>query len=100
MLLQRMVLMLMQLASTVASVRPPTLEERPMTSTDAQLDTDKLMAFVYRAVDEVGATLNCALVVMGDRLGYYRHLAAHGPTTATELAAGTATGEPYAREWL
>jgi SAM-dependent methyltransferase len=71
-----------------------------MTSTEAPIDTDQLMAFVFRAVDEVGATLNCALVVMGDKLGYYRHLAAHGPATAAELAAGTGTGEPYAREWL
>jgi SAM-dependent methyltransferase len=71
-----------------------------MTSTDAAFDTDKLMAFVFRAVDEVGATLNCALVVMGDRLGYYRHLAANGPTTPAELAQGTGTAEPYAREWL
>ena len=73
-----------------------------MSSADApvRLDTDKLMAFVFRAVDEVGAALNCALVVMGDKLGYYRDLAAHGPTTAAELAGRTATGEPYAREWL
>ena len=40
------------------------------------------MGFVFRAVDEVGAALNCALVVMGDKLGYYRALADHGPTTA------------------
>ena len=60
--------------------------------TTAQIDTDKLMAFVFRAVDEVGATLNCALVHMGDRLGYYRDLAAHGPTTPEELAARTGTG--------
>ncbi len=45
------------------------------------LDMDALMAFVFRAVDEVGATLNTALVVMGDKLGYYRALAEHGPTT-------------------
>ncbi len=38
------------------------------------------MQFVFRAVDEVGATLNAALVVMGDKLGYYRDLADHGPT--------------------
>ena len=54
--------------------------------TTAQIDTDKLMAFVFRAVDEVGATLNCALVHMGDQLGYYRDLAEHGPTTPEELA--------------
>src|SRR4029453_17519154 len=70
------------------------------TEAPAQIDTDKLMAFVYRAVEEVGATLNCALVVMGDRLGYYRDLAGHGPTTAAELAERTRTGEPYPREWL
>jgi SAM-dependent methyltransferase len=58
------------------------------------------MQFVFRAVDEVGATLNAALVVLGDRLGYYRDLAAHGPTTPADLAERTGTGEPYAREWL
>ena len=31
------------------------------------------------AVDEVGATLNAALVVMGDKLGLYRALADGGP---------------------
>jgi SAM-dependent methyltransferase len=64
------------------------------------IDTDTLMAFVFRAVDEVGAALNCALVVMGDRLGYYKALAADGPMTAATLASATGTAEPYAREWL
>ena len=64
------------------------------------IDPDKLMAFVFRAVDEVGATLNAALVVMGDRLGYYRALAEHGPIGAAELAQRTSTGDAYAREWL
>ena len=36
------------------------------------------MQFVFRAVDEVGATLNAALVVMGDKLGLYRALAGSG----------------------
>lgn len=65
-----------------------------------ELDMDKLMGFVFRAVDEVGATLNAGLVVMGDKLGYYRELADHGPLTASRLAEATGTGEPYAREWL
>ena len=65
----------------------------------AALDENALMAFVFRAVDEVGAALNCALVVMGDRLGYYRALA-EGPRTAAELAQATGTGERYAAEWL
>jgi len=70
------------------------------TSPAAQLDPDKLMQFVFRAVDEVGATLNAALVVMGDKLGYYRILAAGGPLTPSELADRSGTAEPYAREWL
>lgn len=64
------------------------------------VDQDKLMAFVYRAVDEVGASLNTALVVLGDQLGYYRVLAERGPTTPTELAERTDTDVHYAREWL
>ena len=71
-----------------------------MTTDTTTLDETRLMAFVFRAVDEVGATLNCALVVMGDRLGYYRALADHGPLDAPELARRTDTGEQYAREWL
>ncbi len=64
------------------------------------VDPDRLMAFVLRAVEEAGAALNCALVVMGDRLGYYRSLAEHGASTAAELAERTGTGDHYAREWL
>jgi len=64
------------------------------------VDFDKLMAFVFRSVEEVGATLNTGLVVMGDKLGYYRAMAASGPTTPRRLADDTGTAEPYAREWL
>jgi len=72
-----------------------------MTTTETKpLDEQKLMSFVFRAVDEVGATLNAALVVLGDTLGYYRTLAADGPSTAEELATATDTAVPYAREWL
>ena len=70
------------------------LQEAPV------LDMDKLMAFVFKAVDEVGATLNTALVVLGDKLGYYRALAGAGPTTPAQLARATGTDEHYAREWL
>ncbi len=67
---------------------------------NAQLDADKLEQFVFRAVEEVGATLNTALVVMGDRLGLYRALAGAGALTPSELAARTGTAERYVLEWL
>jgi 2-polyprenyl-3-methyl-5-hydroxy-6-metoxy-1,4-benzoquinol methylase len=65
-----------------------------------ELDPDKLMQFVFRAVDEVGATLNAALVVMGDKLGLYRALAGTGGLSPSELAERTGTTERYVREWL
>ncbi|MGW6441799.1 class I SAM-dependent methyltransferase [Lentzea sp. NPDC055074] len=71
-----------------------------MTTTRPEVDTDKLMQFVFRAVDEVGATLNAALVVMGDKLGYYRLMASGDPVSAAELADRSGTAEPYVREWL
>jgi SAM-dependent methyltransferase len=65
-----------------------------------QIDGGKLQDFVFRAVDEVGATLNAALVVMGDKLGLYRALAGAGPLAPADLAERTGTTERYVREWL
>src|SRR4051812_34249297 len=66
----------------------------------AAIDGAKLEAFVFRAVDEVGATLNAALVVMGDRLGLYRALAGAGPLSPADLAQRSGAAERYVREWL
>jgi SAM-dependent methyltransferase len=75
-----------------------------MTTTDPvpprAVDPDVLTAFVLKAVDEVGATLNTALVVLGDRLGYYRLMADGIPVTPADLSARSGSAEPYAREWL
>jgi SAM-dependent methyltransferase len=64
------------------------------------IDEVKLQAFVSQAVSELGATLNAALVVIGDRLGLYKAMAAAGALTPRELAAKTRTSERYVREWL
>ena len=65
----------------------------------AVVDGEKLQQFVFRAVDEIGATLNAALVVMGDTLGLYRALAGAGSVTSVELARRTGVSERYVREW-
>ena len=70
------------------------------TTSAPAVDPETLMTFVFKAVEEVGAVLNGALVVMGDRLGYYRSLADCGPSTPAELAERTSTDQHYAREWL
>jgi SAM-dependent methyltransferase len=64
------------------------------------VDEAKLEQFVFRAVEEVGATLNAALVVMGDKLGLYRAMAGAGGVTSLELARRTGVSERYVREWL
>jgi SAM-dependent methyltransferase len=63
------------------------------------LDTDKLNEFVGRFVADLGAAVHAGMVVIGERLGLYKALAA-GPASAAELAARTRTDARYVREWL
>jgi SAM-dependent methyltransferase len=71
-----------------------------VTQEPVAVDGQKLEQFVFRAVEEVGATLNAALVVMGDKLGLYRALAGAGALTPVELARRSGVAERYVREWL
>ena len=64
------------------------------------MDEKRLQEFVGRAVDDVGAVLGGAMVVIGDKLGLYRAMAGSGSLTPAELAARTGTRERYVREWL
>jgi 2-polyprenyl-3-methyl-5-hydroxy-6-metoxy-1,4-benzoquinol methylase len=64
------------------------------------IDEGKLNAFMGKVVADAGATLSAALVVIGDRLGLYKAMAAAGPLTPDELATRTGTNERYVREWL
>jgi len=64
------------------------------------IDETKLGEFMNKVVADVGAAMSGALVVLGDRLGLYRAMAALGPTTPAELATRTETAERYVREWL
>ncbi len=64
------------------------------------IDQEKLNALLGRAVQDMGAALHAALIVIGDRLGLYRAMADGTPLTPAELAARTGTAERYVREWL
>ena len=64
------------------------------------LDQAKLHEFVMRAVGEMGAAMNAALIVIGDKLGLYKAMSGAGPMTSAELAKKTRTAERYVREWL
>src|SRR3989454_1356842 len=64
------------------------------------VDEGKLREFVGKAVGEMGAAMNAALVVLGDKLGLYKAMAGAGPLTSAELARRTGCAERYVREWL
>jgi SAM-dependent methyltransferase len=64
------------------------------------VDPQKLNEFVGKMVGDLGAAMSAALVVLGDRLGLYKQLAAGGPSTPAALAQRSGTTERYVREWL
>jgi ubiquinone/menaquinone biosynthesis C-methylase UbiE len=71
-----------------------------MSTTQAPaLDMDKLNAFIGQFVTDLGAAVHCGMVVIGEKLGLYKALAA-APATSAQLAAKTKTDERYLREWL
>lgn len=68
---------------------------------DKVISQEKLDAFTEKVITELGATLNSALVFVGDKLGLYKAMArADSAITSDELAKRTKTNERYVREWL
>ncbi|WP_432478576.1 class I SAM-dependent methyltransferase [Nocardioides sp. GXQ0305] len=61
---------------------------------------DTAEAVADRLLTSTLGLMDTLAVYLGDRLGWYRSLAADGPATAAELAERTGTNERYAREWL
>ena len=59
------------------------------TTAQAAIDEAKLEQFVGSVVGDLGATLNTALIRIGDELGLYKAMAGAGPLTAAELAERT-----------
>lgn len=70
------------------------------TTLDRTPDTDRLNSFLGRMVGDLGAIATGALVVLGDRLGFYAAMRDGSRFTSAELARRTGTHERYVREWL
>ena len=66
-----------------------------MTITDAQPTVEE---FLGRVATDAATTFHAATVLLGDKLGLYKALAA-APATPTELAARTGTDARYIQEW-
>jgi SAM-dependent methyltransferase len=62
------------------------------------IDENKLNELLGKMLGDVGAAMGAALVLLGDKFGLYKALAA-GALTPAELASRTGTVERYAREW-
>src|SRR3954466_453423 len=63
------------------------------------IDMNKLNAFIGQFVTDLGAAVHTGMVVIGEKLGLYKALAAR-PMNSTQLAEVTKTDERYLREWL
>jgi SAM-dependent methyltransferase len=57
-------------------------------------------AFSRRLVDDAAAMMQVVMASIGDRLGIWKDLAAHGPATSSELARRMGLSERHVREWL
>jgi len=64
------------------------------------MDEAKLYELLGKMVTELGAAYVGASVIIGNNLGLYTALAAHGPLNSAQLAQQTGTTEHYVREWL
>jgi len=70
-------------------------------TTPSKIDEQKLHDFMQKAVGDIASTLSAMLLIIGDRLGFYKAMAESGkPTTSEELAKKTNTNERLVREWL
>ncbi|MBG0833178.1 methyltransferase domain-containing protein [Planomonospora sp. ID67723] len=66
-------------------------------TTPVPVTTEEFADRLFRSA--LGA-IEILTIHLGDRLGWYRALAAHGPATPAELTARAGGHERYAREWL
>ena len=64
------------------------------------MDENRATEFTGRVLADTAAAATIVLAALGDRMGLFKDLAAHGPATSGELAGRTGLSERYVREWL
>ncbi len=65
-----------------------------------KIDENRLNVLLGKMVGDLGAAINGALVIIGDKLGLYKTLNQNGQMNAVELANATKTTKRYVQEWL
>jgi hypothetical protein len=63
------------------------------------IDEAKFQQFLGKMLGDAGAAMGIGLVLLGDKFGLYKALAAAGPLTSAELASRTGTAARYVHEW-
>jgi SAM-dependent methyltransferase len=63
------------------------------------VDETKLQELIGKLLGDAGAAMGIGLVLLGDKFGLYKTLAAAGPLTPAELASRTGTAARYVSEW-
>src|SRR6201993_5497415 len=82
-------------------MKTTTTQSKTSTATDkVSLTPDALNQLLGQMINDLGASVNGALVVLGDKLGIYKALADIGPATSQQLAKKTGLHERQLREWL
>ena len=69
-------------------------------SNNQEDDKQASEAFAQKSFADLIGFANVSMCVLGDRLGLFKDLAAHGPATSAEFAARTGIVERMGREWL
>ena len=77
-----------------------TRTETPAGNGKTSVNPDALNQLLGQMVNDLGAAVNGALIVLGDGLGLYAALAEIGPATSQQLAEKTNLHERQLREWL
>jgi 2-polyprenyl-3-methyl-5-hydroxy-6-metoxy-1,4-benzoquinol methylase len=65
------------------------------------INQNKIQEFMNKAIGDIASSSSTMLIILGERLGFYKSMAqANGPISAEELANKTGTVERLVREWL